>query len=355
MKADEDRISERMPDCHVTIFPVEFEVPDFSFVHKAFTVLLQHPVSWLTSKLLWAGAPTHIVVGILVFFHCIIRSMFYGGSFTWQFRCGVCIIFESLPRSSTTQRYDTRFVISQVVAFAVFELTHSSLWLQWLKIGLAATVGELIPPAFSNGAQAKVRIHLTFFRPNVFATTAILFIKAYVEMYAGKMQKKKVTCKEIMATILSTKWTMWILLTSHDFLHLLQTRISSRQHTSLWFYSSWRLYLFIWHFGPSLGQVPSSLWFWSGCLFLIFAFWCQLQCKTWPPLHCWPFSCKNTHSIHSLDKSQGTVFFADWTYIPSLWFCLELLTFAVAGSLRSSRGSGPMSHNAGLALPESST
>jgi hypothetical protein len=50
-----------------------------------------------------------------------------------------------------------------------------------------------------------MRIHLqstlTFWRHYMLATSAVLFIKAYVEMYAGKLQKKKVNCKSKVVVV----------------------------------------------------------------------------------------------------------------------------------------------------------
>ena len=48
--------------------------------------------------------------------------------------------------------------------------------------------------------MSKSESNLTLCARYALATTAILLIKAYVEMYAGKMQKKKVACKIMVST-----------------------------------------------------------------------------------------------------------------------------------------------------------
>ena len=293
----EDRISERMPDCHVTIFPGDFWGPWFFFRAQHYgtaatsRIMVDVEASVSRSTNPYSGGDTSVLPlchPINVLWRLLYMTISLWG--VHHFRVLAKILHDPKIRHEVCNQSSRGFCCFWINSFVVVTPVAQN----WLGSDSRWVDSSSVLQWSASESQNPPHI----LSPYCFATTAILFIKAYVEMYAGKMQKKKVTCKEIMAIILSTKWTMWILLTSHDFLHLLQTRTSSRQHTSLWFYSSWRLYLFIWRFGPSLGQVPSSLWFWSGCLFLIFAFWCQLQCKTWPPLHCWPFSCKNTHSIH---------------------------------------------------------
>ena len=64
---------------------------------------------------------------------------------------------------------------------------------EWFKIGLAATVGESSMMLYQKNDEKRIA---NPHAPVIFwLLKAILFIKAYVELYAGKIQKKQVNCE----------------------------------------------------------------------------------------------------------------------------------------------------------------